>query len=82
MPERADCLAIVRAVAALARNLHIASVAEGIETLDHFMCITQAGCDEVQGFYFSEAVPTCRGGGDAGNVPQQVPGDDAAARAH
>ena len=58
MPERADCLAIVRAVAALARNLHIASVAEGIETLDHFMCITQAGCDEVQGFYFSEAVPT------------------------
>ena len=58
VPERADCLAIVRAVAALARNLHIASVAEGIETLDHFMCITQAGCDEVQGFYFSQAVPT------------------------
>jgi diguanylate cyclase (GGDEF)-like protein len=57
-PERADCLAIVRAVASLARNLHISSVAEGIETRDHFMTITQAGCDEVQGFYFSEAVPT------------------------
>jgi EAL domain-containing protein (putative c-di-GMP-specific phosphodiesterase class I) len=58
VPEPSDCLAIVRAVASLARNLRIASVAEGIETRDHFMTITQAGCDEVQGFYFSEAVPT------------------------
>ena len=58
MPARADCLAIVRAVTNLARNLRIETVAEGIETREHYTTITEAGCDEVQGFYFSHPVPS------------------------
>jgi diguanylate cyclase (GGDEF)-like protein len=57
-PERADCLAILRAVADLAHNLRISTVAEGIETLEHFNAVADAGCDEVQGFYFSPPVPS------------------------
>ncbi len=56
VPERRDCLAIVRAVTNLARNLHIETVAEGVETRDHLASIAIAGCDEVQGFYFSQPV--------------------------
>jgi len=55
--NRADCLAIVEAVTNLARNLKIDTVAEGIETREHFASASEAGCDEVQGYYFSRPVP-------------------------
>ena len=57
LTERKDCLAIVHAVAGLARKLEIHTVAEGVETLSHLNLVSSAGCDEVQGFYFSAAVP-------------------------
>ncbi|MFA5956991.1 putative bifunctional diguanylate cyclase/phosphodiesterase [Hyphomicrobium sp.] len=60
--KRKDCVAIVSAVAALARQMHMRTVAEGIETIDQAETLTGAGCDELQGFYFSppvsaEAIP-------------------------
>jgi len=58
IPERADCLAIVQAVTNLARNLKMDTVAEGIETREHFASVSGAGCDEVQGYYFSRPVPS------------------------
>jgi len=64
VPERADCLAIIHAVTNLAKNLQIDTVAEGIETREHLSSVTGAGCDEVQGFYFSHAVPS----GEVGEV--------------
>jgi diguanylate cyclase (GGDEF)-like protein/PAS domain S-box-containing protein len=57
MPQRDDCVAIVRAVAALARVLGIKTVAEGVETQRHLNEVMGAHCDEAQGFYFSRAVP-------------------------
>jgi diguanylate cyclase (GGDEF)-like protein len=56
LPVRSDCLAIVRALANLGKNLNMDTVAEGIETQEHYTSITGLGCDEVQGFYFSQPV--------------------------
>jgi diguanylate cyclase (GGDEF)-like protein len=57
MSDRKDCLAIVNAVAGLARSLEIGSVAEGVETKEQLQSAKTAGCREVQGFYFSKPVP-------------------------
>jgi diguanylate cyclase (GGDEF)-like protein len=56
-PERADCVAIINAVAGLARQLQMGTVAEGVETAEHVNTALVAGCDQVQGFYFSRPVP-------------------------
>jgi diguanylate cyclase (GGDEF)-like protein len=55
-PERNECVAIINAVTGLARQLQMTTVAEGVETLDHVNTAVVAGCDEVQGFYFSKPV--------------------------
>jgi diguanylate cyclase (GGDEF)-like protein/PAS domain S-box-containing protein len=45
--------AIVAAVIALARELHIRTVAEGVETAQEFLLLAAMGCDEAQGFYLA-----------------------------
>jgi diguanylate cyclase (GGDEF)-like protein len=55
-PKRKDCVAIIHAVAGLAKQMQMSTVAEGVETLDQLKTVTIAGCEEVQGFYFSEPV--------------------------
>lgn len=47
---------IVRAVIALARNLGLEVVAEGIETVLQLDLLKELGCGHGQGYYFSEAV--------------------------
>ncbi len=51
------CLAIVRAVMGLSSSLKVATTAEGVETLDQLSRVAAEGCDEVQGFLVSAAVP-------------------------
>ena len=58
VPGRRDNFAIIRAVTELAKALKIETVAEGIETREHLDTVEGAGCDEVQGFYFSHPVPS------------------------
>lgn len=50
---------IVRVTIALGRELGIEVIAEGVETREQLALLTQWGCTEVQGFYFSRplAVP-------------------------
>jgi predicted signal transduction protein with EAL and GGDEF domain len=62
IPGQADGLAIIHAVTELARKLHMKTVAEGVETRAHLTTVSGAGCDEVQGFYFSQPVPSAQVG--------------------
>jgi EAL domain-containing protein (putative c-di-GMP-specific phosphodiesterase class I) len=52
-----DSAAIVRAVIHLGRSLGMTTTAEGVETRDQLAYLQREGCQEVQGFYFSPAVP-------------------------
>jgi EAL domain-containing protein (putative c-di-GMP-specific phosphodiesterase class I) len=52
-PESA---AIVRAIIAMAHNLGLRTVAEGVETEDQLKYLRLHGCDEIQGYYISRPV--------------------------
>lgn len=55
-------LVIVRATVSLARELGIQVIAEGVETAFQLDLLAKAGCQYVQGFYFSRPVPAKRAG--------------------
>jgi EAL domain-containing protein (putative c-di-GMP-specific phosphodiesterase class I) len=46
--------AIAAAIVALAHNLSLKTVAEGVETVDQWEALRRLGCDEMQGYLFSE----------------------------
>ncbi|MBR0795478.1 EAL domain-containing protein [Bradyrhizobium jicamae] len=50
MLTQPDCAAIVKSVIALAQDLQIGVVAEGVETADQLDYLRQTSCDEVQGY--------------------------------
>lgn len=50
----AAAAAIVRAILALAHGLKITAVAEGVETDAQLGWLREAGCDAVQGYFFSQ----------------------------
>jgi diguanylate cyclase (GGDEF)-like protein/PAS domain S-box-containing protein len=54
----ADDAALVRTIITLGRNLGLKVVAEGVETAEQLQFLREHACDEIQGFYFSRAVPT------------------------
>jgi len=49
--------AIVRAVASLAEDLGMGTVAEGVETIDELNTVARAGCNRAQGYFISRPVP-------------------------
>ena len=53
----AESRAIVRAVIGLGAEFGVTTVAEGVETQEQLAMLRDAGCNEVQGFCFSEARP-------------------------
>ncbi len=48
---------IVEAIVNLAKKLQIEIVAEGIETEEQYEFVKKLKCDEIQGYYFSKAIP-------------------------
>jgi diguanylate cyclase (GGDEF)-like protein len=50
--NKAESVAIIRAVVALADSLDIATTAEGVETEEELLMIQQLGCTKIQGYYF------------------------------
>jgi diguanylate cyclase (GGDEF)-like protein len=53
----AEPLAIVNAVASLAKCLNMTSTAEGVETREQLKMLQSIGCTEMQGYLFSHARP-------------------------
>ena len=54
LSERADSVAIIRAVSGLGKNLGMATTAEGVETVEQLGHLRLEGCSEVQGHLFSK----------------------------
>jgi EAL domain-containing protein (putative c-di-GMP-specific phosphodiesterase class I) len=50
--------AIVRAIIAVAQNLGLVVIAEGVETAAHVTFLRDLGCTQLQGFYFARAMPS------------------------
>lgn len=57
LPSDASDAEIVRAIIALARNLHFEVVAEGVETVDQLQFLRTEGCVQAQGHFFSRPLP-------------------------
>ena len=53
IPSDKDDMSIVTAVVALARNLELYSVAEGVQTDDQRKFLLALDCDACQGFFFA-----------------------------
>jgi diguanylate cyclase (GGDEF)-like protein/PAS domain S-box-containing protein len=51
-----DDATIVRAIIALGHNLGLKVVAEGVETSGQAAFLSECGCDEAQGYYYSQPV--------------------------
>jgi diguanylate cyclase (GGDEF)-like protein len=49
--------AIIKAIIVLAHNLNLVVTAEGVETEDQLSFLQNCGCDEIQGFLLSPALP-------------------------
>jgi diguanylate cyclase (GGDEF)-like protein len=57
LASRADCLAIVQSITSLGATLGMATTAEGVETESQLHQLREAGCTEVQGYYFGRPKP-------------------------
>lgn len=55
--SNSDDAAIASAVIAMAHSMGRRVIAEGVETLQQLQFLRAQGCDEIQGYYFSPAVP-------------------------
>ena len=57
IPEDNDDVTITRTIIAMAHNLRLKVVAEGVETEAQLNFLREHGCDEMQGYFFSRPLP-------------------------
>jgi diguanylate cyclase (GGDEF)-like protein len=58
IPRDVSAVGVARAVIALGHGLGLEVLAEGVETADQMDVMRRLGCDQVQGFYVSRALPS------------------------
>lgn len=56
IPKNRDSVALTQAIIAMAKALHMSVTAEGVEQKAQMEFLIEAGCHEMQGFYFSKPV--------------------------
>jgi diguanylate cyclase (GGDEF)-like protein len=71
LEDSADSAAIVSAIIGLGRSLGMRVTAEGVETAGQLNRLRAAGCDEVQGYYFSRPRP----GADLAGIIARIDGE-------
>jgi EAL domain-containing protein (putative c-di-GMP-specific phosphodiesterase class I) len=49
--------ALIKAIIGIGHDLHLTVVAEGVETLDQAVFLTERGCHVLQGYYFYLPMP-------------------------
>jgi diguanylate cyclase (GGDEF)-like protein/PAS domain S-box-containing protein len=57
LPDNSDDAAITRSIIAMAHNMNLEVVAEGVETAEQLEFLQACGCEEIQGFLFSRPLP-------------------------
>ena len=57
IPNNKGNCAIARAIISVAHDLGIAVVAEGVETHEQVVFLSEAGCDILQGYYIGRPAP-------------------------
>ncbi len=65
LPANPEDAAIVSTIIAMARQLNLNTVAEGVETQAQFEWLRARGCTTIQGYYFSRPLP-------AAEIPAQI----------
>ena len=48
---------IIRPMIMLAQSLDVHTLTEGVETAEQLSFLQQAGCERIQGYYFSKPIP-------------------------
>jgi len=57
LENNSDDAAICAAIIAMAHNLDLKVIAEGVETQEQLNYLSDQGCDEIQGFLISKPLP-------------------------
>lgn len=60
LPAQKEHLAIINAIMTMASAMNFRVVAEGVETEEQLSCLREAGCHNVQGYYFSRPLTVDR----------------------
>lgn len=55
--ENPEDKTIVNTIINMAHNLHMITIAEGVETAEQLAALREIGCNEIQGYYFSKPLP-------------------------
>ena len=76
LPRNANDCAIVRAILAMAANLNLQVIAEGVESVEQMEFLRAEGCQEMQGFFVSPPISAEHfgarfPGGEAAGGPRQ-----------